>query len=68
MIKIVAVGKIKEKFSKAQIEEFEKRLRPFTRLEMIEVADEIAPQTNSDAQNEQVKEKRRRALVVENKR
>lgn len=57
MIKIVAVGKIKEKFSKAQIEEFEKRLRPFTRLEMIEVADEIAPQTNSDAQNEQVKEK-----------
>ncbi len=26
---------------------------------MIEVADEIAPQTNSDAQNEQVKEKKK---------
>ena len=63
MIKIVAVGKIKEKFSKAQIEEFEKRLRPFTRLEMIEVADEIAPQTNSDAQNEQVKEKEGERLL-----
>ena len=36
MIKIVAVGKIKEKFSKAQIEEFEKRLRPvsYTHLDV----------------------------------
>ena len=33
MIKIIAVGKIKEKFVKAQIAEYEKRLRPFTKLE-----------------------------------
>lgn len=57
MIKIVAVGKIKEKYVKAQIEEYEKRLRPFTKLEIIEVSDEVAPQTNSNAQNEMVKEK-----------
>lgn len=57
MIKIVAVGKIKEKAVRMQIEEYEKRLRPFTKLEIIEVSDEIAPQSNSDAQNEQVKEK-----------
>lgn len=44
MIKIIAVGKIKEKFVKAQIAEYEKRLRPFTKLEIIEVNDEIAPQ------------------------
>ena len=44
MIKIVAVGKIKEKALRTQIEEYEKRLRPFTKLEIIEVNDEVAPQ------------------------
>ena len=57
MIKIVAVGKIKEKALRIQIEEYEKRLRPFTKLEIIEVNDEVAPQSNSDSQNNQVKEK-----------
>ena len=57
MIKIVAVGKIKEKALRTQIEEYEKRLRPFTKLEIIEVNDEVAPQSNSDSQNNQVKEK-----------
>lgn len=57
MIKIVAVGKLKEKALRSLIEEYEKRLRPFTKLEIIEVGDEQAPQTNSDAQNELVKEK-----------
>lgn len=57
MIKIIAVGKIKEKYVKAQIAEYEKRLRPFTKLEIIEVNDEVAPQSNSEAQNVMVKEK-----------
>ena len=57
MIKIIAVGKIKEKALRAQIEEYEKRLRPFTNLEIIEVNDEVAPQSNSDSQNNQVKKK-----------
>lgn len=63
MIKIVAVGKIKEKAVRAQIEEYEKRLRPFTKLEIIEVNDEMAPQNNSDAQNEVVKEKEGERLL-----
>ena len=63
MIKIVAVGKIKEKAVRAQIEEYEKRLRPFTKLEIIEVNDEMAPQNNSDAQNEAVKEKEGERLL-----
>ena len=64
MIKIIAVGKIKEKALRMQIEEYEKRLRPFTKLEMIEVADEIAPQSNSDAQNEQVKDKEAQRIIA----
>lgn len=63
MIKIVAVGKIKEKAVRAQIEEYEKRLRPFTKLEILEVPDEIAPQTNSEAQNDIVKEKEGEKLL-----
>lgn len=63
MIKIIAVGKIKEKAVRAQIEEYEKRLRPFTKLEIVEVNDEMAPQTNSDAQNEIVKDKEGERLL-----
>ncbi len=63
MIKIVAVGKIKEKFVKAQIAEYEKRLKPFTKLEIIEVNDEVAPQSNSEAENAMVKEKEGERLL-----
>lgn len=63
MIKILAVGKIKEKAMLAMIDEYRKRLSPFTKLEIIEVNDEHAPQTNSDAENEQVKEKEGRRLL-----
>lgn len=63
MIKIVAVGKIKEKAMREQIDEFVKRLKPFTKLEIIEVADEMAPQQNSEAQNEQVKDKEGERLL-----
>lgn len=57
MIKIIAVGKLKEKALSTLISEYEKRLRPYTKLELIEVADEMAPQSNSQAQNEEVMKK-----------
>lgn len=57
MIKLVVVGKLKEKALLMLVEEYAKRLKAYTKLEIVEVADEQAPQTNSDAQNEQVKEK-----------
>lgn len=63
MIKVIAVGKIKEKAVRFQIEEYEKRLRPFIKLEIMEVSDEVAPQTNSDAQNEIVKDKEGQRLL-----
>jgi len=42
-IRVVAVGKIKEKFLQDGIAEFEKRLRPYSKLQIIEVADEKRP-------------------------
>ncbi len=40
MIKILCVGKIKEKFYVSAIEEYKKRLSKYTKLEIIEVNDE----------------------------
>ncbi len=37
IIKIIALGKLKEKFLKDGIEEFQKRLTPYTSLEIIEL-------------------------------
>ena len=39
MIKILCVGKIKEKFFREAIDEYKKRLSKFTKLEIIEVTD-----------------------------
>lgn len=57
MIKVIGVGKIKEKAMKALIEEYLKRLRPYTKIEIIEVNDESASDKNSDAENRQVMDK-----------
>ena len=40
MIKIICVGKIKEKYLVSAIEEYKKRISKYTKLEIIEVADE----------------------------
>ena len=39
MIKIICVGKIKEKYLREAIEEYKKRLSKYTKLEIIEVSD-----------------------------
>ena len=39
MIKIICVGKIKEKFFKDAIEEYQKRLTKYTKIKIIEVED-----------------------------
>ena len=43
MIKIICVGKIKEKFFKEAIEEYTKRLSKYTKLQIIEVEDVNLP-------------------------
>lgn len=40
MIKIITVGSIKEKYLKDAIEEYQKRLKKYTDLEIIEIKDE----------------------------
>ncbi len=57
MIRIIAVGKCREKAMRSLINEYQKRLQPLVKSELIEVADEIAPQTLSRAQMEQVKDR-----------
>jgi len=55
MIKLVCVGKIKEKALQSLIDEYLKRLQPYSKVIIVEVDDAIAPQSNSEAQNEQVR-------------
>ena len=55
MIKIIACGKLKEKWMKDAIAEYVKRIRPYDKIDVIEVQDEKAPEINSAAENEQVK-------------
>lgn len=49
-IKIVAVGKIKEKYLTMGIAEFIKRLTPFCRLSIVEVDEERMPENPSEAE------------------
>ena len=56
-IKIIVVGKIKEKFYKDAIDEYLKRMQAYNKVEIIEVADEMAAENLSEKELEQVKEK-----------
>lgn len=56
-ITIVCVGKVKEKFYRDAIAEFEKRLSRYAKLEICEVPDEQTPDNASKAQEEQIKDK-----------
>ncbi|TLQ04461.1 23S rRNA (pseudouridine(1915)-N(3))-methyltransferase RlmH [Pediococcus stilesii] len=56
-IKIIVVGKLKEKYLKQGIAEYAKRLSKFCKFQIIEVADEKAPESLSEAQMEDVKNK-----------
>ena len=56
-IKIIAVGKIKEKYIKEGIDEFSKRLSRYAKLEIIEVNDEKAPENLSGKEMENIKQR-----------
>lgn len=54
-IHIIAVGKLKEKYLTNGMDEYLKRLGPYAKVSVIEVPDERAPESMSDAEEEQVR-------------
>lgn len=57
LIKIVAVGKIKEKFYRQALDEYLKRMTAYNKVEIVEVPDEKAPDKLSDKEIDLIKEK-----------
>lgn len=55
LIKIIGVGKIKEKFYREAIAEYQKRMTAYNKVEIVEVADEKAPESLSEKEVDQVK-------------
>jgi len=53
-INLVCAGKIKEKYLSLGIAEFTKRLTPFCKLELLEIAEEKMPDNPSAAEKEKV--------------
>lgn len=62
-ITVLTVGKVKEKFYRQAIEEFEKRLSRYCKLEIIEVQDEKTPDRASEMEEMQIKEKEGQRLL-----
>lgn len=63
-IKIITVGKLKEKYLVQGIDEYLKRLKAYAKVDVIEVPDEKAPENLSLAEMEQVKEKEGKRILA----
>ncbi|HKM34383.1 MAG TPA: 23S rRNA (pseudouridine(1915)-N(3))-methyltransferase RlmH [Lachnospiraceae bacterium] len=61
---ILCVGKIKEKFYREALAEYEKRLSRYCKLELIEVSDEKTPDNASNALEEQIKKKEAEKILL----
>ena len=62
-VTVICVGKLKEKYWRDAIQEYSKRLSRYMKLEIMELADEKAPETMSPAQEAEVKEKEGRRIL-----
>ena len=62
-IRILTVGKIKEKYLNDGIQEYAKRLSRYCKLNFIQVSDEKTPDKASDALNRQIKETEGKRLL-----
>lgn len=56
-ITILTVGKMKEKFYRDAVGEYEKRLSRYCKLDIVEVADEKTPERASEAERQKILEK-----------
>ncbi|MEO3945776.1 23S rRNA (pseudouridine(1915)-N(3))-methyltransferase RlmH [Gorillibacterium sp. CAU 1737] len=64
-IQIIGVGKLKEKYLVQGIAEYAKRLGPYIKFQIIEVPDEKAPDTLSDAEVEIVKDREGERILAQ---
>lgn len=55
-VNIIAVGKLKEKYWLDAVREYSKRLGPYLKLQITEIADVRAPERLSDREQEQVRD------------
>ena len=55
-IKVVTVGKLKEKYLKDGIAEYSKRISRFAKFEMIELSDKKTPDKASESENQKILE------------
>ena len=62
-VKLICVGKLKERFYTDACKEFTKRLARYASVEVIEVADERAPERLSEAQKAQVTDAEGRRIL-----
>ncbi len=63
-ITIIAVGKLKEKYWKAAIEEYSKRLSRYCTLNIVEVADEKCPENASEEDMKIVRKKEAERIIA----
>ncbi|MDC7219579.1 MAG: 23S rRNA (pseudouridine(1915)-N(3))-methyltransferase RlmH [Spirochaetales bacterium] len=63
-ITILCVGKLKEKYLKAGVEEYTKRLGAYGKISLIEVADEKCPDRGSDREKEIVRQKEAERILA----
>ncbi|MBA9028050.1 MULTISPECIES: 23S rRNA (pseudouridine(1915)-N(3))-methyltransferase RlmH [Bacillaceae] len=63
-ISIITVGKLKEKYLKQGIDEYMKRMSAYAKMEIIELPDEKAPETLSEIEMLQIKEKEGQRILA----
>lgn len=62
-IKIICVGKLKEKYLVAGVNEYIKRIKGYSKIEIYEVADESIPDNCSVANEQSIKDKEGRKIL-----
>lgn len=62
-IRIIAVGKVKEKFMRQGIEEYQKRMNNYLPLEIIECKDEATGENPSEAESKQILEREGKRIL-----
>lgn len=57
-IKVIALGKIKEKYMKSAIDEFLKRIRPYCSMQIVEIQEEPVYSENLAARSREIEAKK----------